>query len=232
MADHQSTLSTQARPLDPGYRPSAVVFDCDGVLLDTESVWTEVQEAMFTRHGLPFDQDEQRRMMGWSARSVAREVATLSGTDADAAFTEILATEAEFLEGHLPMIDGAMELLRRVAARVPAAVASNSTRQILDTKMNATGIGEHVRTWVSSDDTPPGKPEPDIYLEAARRLGVEPARCLAIEDSPAGAAAAIAAGMVTVGVSADPDAHPVPSSVLVTSLLDPALEQLLVRWGW
>lgn len=241
---HRPAPGPAARPIESAWCPGAVIFDCDGILLDTEVAWAEVQAAVFTRHGLSFDHHDQRRLMGWSARDLAHEVVRLSrassrtnaapahqpGSDADAVLAEILEIEGRILTGRMPVIDGARELVRRCSAQVPTAVASNSTARILHTKMTVTGIGDLVRTWVSSEDVEHGKPAPDMYLEAARRLGADPLDCLAIEDSPAGATAANRAGLVTIGVSHD--GVPVPSSLLVSSLTDPQLDALLTDWGW
>lgn len=223
--------------MDPRTTPLAVVFDCDGVLLDTESAWAEVQAEIFRIYELDYGPADQQRLMGWSAADVAQEVTRLRAETwdedtltVDQVRARILEVEAELLTGRMPPISGALELVRRASRAVPTAVASNSTSGILNTKMTSTGIADHVQTWVSSDDVARGKPAPDMYLEAARRLGMDPQRCLAVEDSPAGATAALEAGMTVVGLSHD-GAH-VPSSLLITSLQDPQLMELLESWGW
>lgn len=235
------TVTERACPtppaVDPHTAPVAVVFDCDGVLLDTESAWAEVQAEIFRVYGLEYTAADQQRLMGWSAQDVAQEVTRLTASHRGGhaptlqeVRSKILEVEAELLTGRMPPLPGALELVERVSRSVPTAVASNSTSAILNTKMTTTGIADHLRTWVSSDDVARGKPAPDMYVEAARRLDVDPRRCLAVEDSPAGATAALQAGMTVVGLSQD--GSPVPSSLLVTSLQDPALMNLLVNWGW
>lgn len=223
--------------LDPHQAPLAVVFDCDGVLLDTEAAWAEVQIEIFRIYGLDYGPADQQRLMGWSAADVAREVTRLTADRQDSGTptveqvrSRILQVEAELLTGRMLPIPYALDLVQRTSRAVPIAVASNSTAAILKTKMTSTGIADHLRTWVSSDDVPQGKPAPDMYLEAARRLGVDPHRCLAVEDSPAGASAALRAGMTVVGLSHD--GAPVPSSLLITSLQDSELMELLETWGW
>ncbi|NKE08546.1 MULTISPECIES: HAD family hydrolase [Kocuria] len=234
-----SPENTRPNPpaVDPRTAPLAVVFDCDGVLLDTESAWAEVQAEIFRMYGLEYGPADQQRLMGWSAADVAQEVTRLraetreEGTvTVDKVRARILEVEAELLTGRMPPIAGALELVRRASRAVPTAVASNSTSGILNTKMTSTGIADHVQTWVSSDDVARGKPAPDMYLEAARRLGTDPQRCLAVEDSSAGATAALEAGMTVVGLSHD-GAH-VPSSLLITGLQKPQLMKLLESWGW
>lgn len=217
-----------ALPQDP---PAAVIFDCDGVLLDTESAWAEVQAEIFARHGLVYGPEQERRMMGWSARSVAQEVVSLSGRDLAGVLADLLATETRIVTGRMPLISGAFETVQRASDHVPTAVASNSTGKILNTKMRTSGIAELVQTWVSSDDVEHGKPAPEMYLEAARRLGVEARHCLAVEDSPAGATAAVSAGMATVGIAAANGEQP-PASVLISSMSDPELDRIFSAWGW
>ncbi|NHU85065.1 HAD family phosphatase [Kocuria sp. JC486] len=247
-ADPVTAGSPRPRPLTAEFRPVAVIFDCDGVLLDTETAWGEVQAEVFRRHDLAYGPAEERGLKGWSARAVAEEVVRRCGEAHPAADTsaakrdvqhgitieealaEIIDVEARLLTGNMPVIDGALELVRRIADHVPVAVASNSTASILQTKMTTSGIADHVQTWVSSDDVAVGKPAPDIYLEAAARLGVDPTECLAVEDSPAGATAALDAGMITLGISWD--GEPVPSSLLLDSVTDPRLDELLTAWRW
>ncbi|MDO5618639.1 HAD family hydrolase [Kocuria sp.] len=239
----ESTAAPAPRPLYPELVPAAVVFDCDGVLLDTESAWAEVQAEIFRRHGLPYSSQDQRRLMGWSAADVAQEVARLVAEGpgsvqptaqqkptAQQIRADVLEVEAEILTGRMPPIPGALALVQRISRAVPTAVASNSTAKILHTKMTATGIADHVHTWVSSDDVENAKPAADMYVEAARRLGVAPEQCLAVEDSPAGATAANRAGMRVIGLSHD--GEPVPASWTISSLEQPEFMELVESWGW
>lgn len=215
---------------DPGWAPACVVFDCDGVLMDTEETWAEVQRVVSERNGLGFAEADRRRMMGWSAADVATAIAEAAGADRAAVHADVLRTEERLLSGRFVPLDGALETVRAFAQRVPVAVASNSTRTILGVKLEQAGFAPHLATWVSADDVPRGKPAPDIYAEAVRRLGFAPAEALAVEDSVVGATSAVAAGLVVLGVPAVPGGDPLPAHLRADSLTDPALRELLARW--
>ena len=226
---------------DPQWRPSAVVFDCDGVLMDTERAWARVQKKVAQGYGVVIDERTQADLMGLSAQDIAvfitgraREAARQQGTrppEQAEVLERLVGTEADVVGASLEPLPGAVETVRAVARHVPVAVASNSTRSILDRKMHAVGIAELLQTWVSAEDVPRGKPAPDIYEEAVRRLGVSPGEALAVEDSPAGASAARAAGLWVLGA---PMGHtePMPTHFLVESLADPSLGSLLRGWGF
>ncbi|ALU40941.1 hypothetical protein AS188_15640 [Kocuria flava] len=214
----------------PGWSPAGVVFDCDGILMDTEAVWARVQRELFERHDLAWSDDVQRRMMGWSAADVTDEIVRAAGADRAAVHAEVLRTEEEFLDGRIEPIEGAVETVRALAERLPVAVASNSTRTILGVKLETAGFAPHLSTWVSSEDVARGKPAPDVYAEAVRRLGLEPAQVLAVEDSVIGATSALAAGLVVTAVPSVPDGDPVPGHLVVASLTDPVFRALLERW--
>ncbi|CAL8899659.1 HAD family hydrolase [Kocuria varians] len=225
---------------DPQWRPHAVVFDCDGVLMDTESAWAHVQRDVAEDFGVAIDERTEKDLMGLSARDVARHItreaqklAEVRGSAApsfDEVSAHLLRTEDEVVGSVIEPLPGALETLRAFARHVPVAVASNSTGPILDRKMKAVGLEGVLQTWVSADDVADGKPSPDIYEEAVRRLGVAPADALAVEDSPAGTTAAEAAGMAVLGVPRGHD-EPLRSHWLVGSLDDPALVELLRGWG-
>jgi HAD superfamily hydrolase (TIGR01509 family) len=212
------------------WAPACVVFDCDGILMDTEANWTEVQRVVSERNGLVYTDEVQRRMMGWSAADVADAIAQAAGADRATVLADVLRTEEQLLAGRLVPIEGALETVRAFAERFPVAVASNSTRTILGVKLESAGFAPHLTTWVSSDDVARGKPAPDIYAEAVRRLGFAPAEALAVEDSAAGATAALAAGLVVAAVPSVPDGDPVPGHLRVASLTDPAFRGLMARW--
>ncbi|MDT0119687.1 HAD family phosphatase [Kocuria marina subsp. indica] len=224
----------------PHWRPRAVVFDCDGVLMDTESAWARVQAQVAESFGVTLDERAGTSLMGLSAADVARDISRRAATVAeqrdepapgfDAVYERLVRTEEDVVGEVLEPLPGAIETVRACAQRVPVAVASNSTRGILDRKMHAIGLADVVVTWVSAQDVPRGKPAPDIYEEAARRLGVEPADALAVEDSPAGTAAAVAAGLWVLGVPHGHD-EPITSHFRAESLADPAVGDMLRVWG-
>jgi HAD superfamily hydrolase (TIGR01509 family) len=240
---HHGSMTSSAHPVPspagpsavlpapaPEWVPACVVFDCDGILMDTEANWAEVQRIVSERNGLEYTDADQRRMMGWSAADVADAIAGAAHADRALVYADVLRTEEQILSGRLVPIEGALETVRAFAQRVPVAVASNSTRTILGVKLESAGFAPYLTTWVSSDDVPRGKPAPDIYLEAVRRLGFAPGEALAVEDSAAGAASAVAAGLVVTAVPSLPDGDPVPAHLRVTSLTDPAFRELMARW--
>lgn len=203
--------------------PRCAIFDCDGILLDSETVWNDVQRELFARWSVPFTEEVEHRLTGLAAADVAEELALLSyeaqnGQKPDTASAEyaehhervmkdLLTTEHEVISSGVDLIEGAQQFLSFLSEHMPVAVASNSTANILTLKMESYGYAPLVRTWVSSNDVPAGKPAPDMYLEAARRLGFEGHEALAFEDSPAGAQAARDAGtkvMIYVPEGTDP----------------------------
>ena len=141
-----------------------------------------------------------------------------------------MGTEADVVGASMDPLPGAVETVRAAARHVPVAVASNSTRAILDRKMHAVGLADVLQTWVSAEDVPRGKPAPDIYEEAVRRLGVDAADSLAVEDSPAGATAARTAGLWVLGAPLG-HSEPMATHFLVGSLGDPTLQPMLRAWG-
>ena len=180
----------------------AVVFDLDGVLLASEEVWDEVRETYVREHGGRYDDEIQRAMMGMSSTEWSRYLhETASVPDEPEAINEEVVRRmlAAYRE-HLPLIDGATDAVRRLAARYPLGLASSSNREIIDTVLELAGIAACFQATVSSEEVAHGKPAPDVYLEAARRLGVDPTRCAAIEDSHGGIRSAKAAGMRVIAI--------------------------------
>lgn len=230
--------SLPAPPAD--WRPTAAVFDCDGVLMDTETAWAGVQEQVCADYDVAFGEASLKELMGLSAADVARWITDRAaeaaaekgreGPDPDEVYEHLIEVEASVVSGILEPLPGALETVRAFAERMPVAVASNSTAQVLDRKVRALGLEGTITTWVSSDDVTHGKPAPDIYREAVRRLGVEPGQALAIEDSPAGTTAASRAGLWVLGV---PNGHdePLSSHFIADSLADPRVREFMTGWG-
>lgn len=232
---------TPSLPAPPaGWRPRAAVFDCDGVLMDTERAWAQVQERVARDYGVTFDGAALTGLMGLAAQDVARWITDRAGAAAgargvpapsfDEVYERLLEIEDSVVSAVIDPLPGAVETVRALADRMPVAVASNSTAAILNRKIHAVGLDTVLHTWVSSQDVARGKPAPDIYREAARRLGVPAEDCLAVEDSPAGTTAAVAAGMRVLGVPHGHD-QPVSSHFLAASLHDPEVARLLDGWG-
>jgi beta-phosphoglucomutase-like phosphatase (HAD superfamily) len=181
---------------------AAVVFDLDGVIIDSEEVWEEVRRAYVAEHGRAFLPDTQQRMMGMSTAEWSRHLAEDVGVGGPAATVaeEVLGRMAGRYRTALPVIPGSVDAVRRIADRYPVALASSSARILIDQVLASAGLTGVFRTTLSTEEVPRGKPSPDVYLEAARRLGLDPAACAAVEDSSNGLRAALAAGMAVVCV--------------------------------
>jgi HAD superfamily hydrolase (TIGR01509 family) len=180
----------------------AVVFDLDGVLIASEEVWDGVRERYVRERGGRYDAEVQRAMMGMSSVEWARYLHEQAGVDEEPAAINAEVVRrmlAEYRE-RLPLIPGAVEAVQRVAAAFPLGLASSSNRPLIDAVLAGSGLATSFAVTVSSEEVPRGKPAPDVYLEAARRLGVDPARCGAVEDSHSGIRSARAAGMRVVAI--------------------------------
>jgi HAD superfamily hydrolase (TIGR01509 family) len=180
----------------------AVVFDLDGVLIQSEEVWDEVREAYVRERGGRYDAEVQRAMMGMSSTEWSRYLHETAGVpdEPEEVNAEVVRRMLAAYRSHLPLIDGAVEAVRRLAGDFTLAVASSSNRPLIDGVLEAAGIAGCFAATVSSEEVARGKPAPDVYLEAARRLGVEPSVCTAIEDSHGGIRSAKAAGMRVVAI--------------------------------
>lgn len=182
---------------------SAVVFDMDGVLVDTEHLWDEVREELTTEWGGRYTPEAQEAMMGMSSLEWSRYLhETVGLREAPATINqEVVRRMLARYDVELPVIPGAIEAVRRLdAAGYRLAVASSSNRELIDAVLRRLELAALFEVTVSSEEVERGKPAPDVYLEAARRLGVDPARCAAIEDSHGGIRSAKAAGMRVLAI--------------------------------
>lgn len=183
--------------------PHAIVFDLDGTLTDTEVTWERVRRGLAAADGVPYLDAYTRAMMGMSTPEWARycvEVIGLAGTPQEVTRRVIDGVADAYRAGQVRLLPGATDCVRRMAASFPVAVASSSPPELIDVGLAALGVSELVPIRVSSENVGIGKPAPDVYLEACRRLGVDAAACVAIEDSTAGIRSAHAAGMRVVAV--------------------------------
>ena len=180
----------------------AVVFDLDGLLLDTEQVWDEEREALTRERGGRWHDRAQADMMGMSSTEWSRYMHDELGLPEPPDELNRLVVERmqERYRDGLPLINGAVEAVRRIAARWPLGLASSSNRPLIDLALRELGVDGLFRATVSSEEVERGKPAPDVYLEAARRLGVPPERIVAIEDSANGIRSARAAGMRVIAI--------------------------------
>jgi HAD superfamily hydrolase (TIGR01509 family) len=181
---------------------SAVIFDLDGVLLDSEQVWDEVREQLVKERGGRWHERAQTEMMGMSSVEWSRYMHDELGVPEppEEISAEVVRRLEPVYRDRLPLIDGATEAVERLAARWPLGLASSSNRELIDLVLELSGLARFFRVTVSSEEVARGKPAPDVYLEAARRLGVPPERCAAVEDSRNGIRAAKAAGMRVVAI--------------------------------
>lgn len=180
----------------------AVVFDMDGVLTDTETIWDEVRQDLAAADGLTWPAEASEAMLGmstqeWSAYLVA-EVG-LHGTPAEVA-DRVISEMARRYHEHLPVLPGAVEAVERLATRWPLGLASSSPRRLIDSVLGELGLTGYFRATVSTEEVARGKPAPDGYRRACELVGVDPARAVAIEDSANGIRSAAAAGMAVVAV--------------------------------
>jgi HAD superfamily hydrolase (TIGR01509 family) len=210
-------------------QPAAIVFDCDGLLLDTEGSWSVGQVVLFASHGREFGPEHKQALVGRSmpeAGPIYERFLGLPGRGT-ALTGELVALVAEELRraGCTPM-PGAVELLDMLRGRVPLAVASNAPRPVFEAAIAAAGVRNRFSVAVCADDVAQPKPAPDIYLEACRRLGAGPAASGAIEDTATGLAAARAAGMRTIGIPSVSTAV-LDADLVAGSLLDPAVLEAL-----
>jgi HAD superfamily hydrolase (TIGR01509 family) len=205
----------------------AVVFDLDGVLLDSEQVWDDVREQLARERGGRWSDRAQADMMGMSSPEWSRYMHDVVGLDEspEEINDEVVRRMLERYREALPLLPGAIEAVRRVAAEWPLALASSSNRPVIEAFLDAAGVQELFAATVSSEEVAGGKPAPDVFLEAARRLGAAADRCAAIEDSGNGLRAAKAAGMRVIAI---PNAHypPPPEAIAIADVVLERIDQL------
>ncbi|MFL5959363.1 MAG: HAD family hydrolase [Gaiellaceae bacterium] len=203
----------------------AVVFDLDGVLLQSEEVWDAVRERYVRERGGRYDEAVQRAMMGMSAPEWSRYLHEEAGVpDAPQAINrDVVVRMLAAYRRELPLLPGAVEAVRRAAAAFPLGLASSSNREVFEAVLELAGVAECFAATVSSEEVERGKPAPDVYLEAARRLGIAPGRCAAVEDSHAGIRSAKAAAMRVIAIpnaSFPPDEEALAIADAVVGSLD------------
>ena len=213
----------------PNSRPviASVVFDLDGVLVDSEGVWEEVRRAFVAEGGGRWMPDTQRRLMGMStgewARYLSQELGVRMAPDEVA--QGVIERMNERYARDLPLIPGAVEAVRRMGDRWPLGVASSSPPAIIHMVLERAGLAEAFGAVASSDDVANGKPAPDVYLLAASRLGADPTSSVAIEDSSNGLRSASAAGYRVVAIP-QPAYPPDPEALALASVRLDSLDAL------
>jgi HAD superfamily hydrolase (TIGR01509 family) len=193
----------------------AVVFDVDGVLIDSEPVWERVRRNFVATRGGRWPDDAQDRMMGMSTAEWSAYISEdfgLRGLSAQQVAELVTAAMAAEYAARLPLLPGAVAAVRDLSARWPLAVASSAPKSLIDAVLDASGLRPAFAAAVSSEEVARGKPAPDVYLEAAARLGVTPAACAAVEDSSNGLRSAAAAGLAVIAVPR-PEYPPAPDAL-------------------
>jgi HAD superfamily hydrolase (TIGR01509 family) len=205
----------------------AVVFDLDGLLLDTEQLWDEVREQLAHERGGRWHAGAQADMMGMSSPEWSQYMHETIGLrePPDEIADEVVRRMEDRYRERLPLIPGAREAVDRLAARWPLGLASSSNRPLIDLALEVADLAPYFRVTLSSEEVARGKPAPDAYLEAARRLGVDPGSAAAIEDSRNGIRSAHAAGMKVIAI---PNAHfpPDEESLSLADVVVPSLGEL------
>ena len=206
---------------------AAVVFDLDGVLIDSEPVWERVRRELVAERGGHWAPDAQRKLMGMSTPEWARYLSEDLGVGLppDQVAALVIDRMAASYREHLPLLPGAVEAVHRLAARWPLGLASSAPAALIDTVLDSAGLRPYFRVAMSTEQVPRGKPAPDIYLAVTARLGCSPPDCAAVEDSSNGLRSAAAAGLRVIAIPR-PQYPPDPDALAAASLVLPALAEL------
>jgi HAD superfamily hydrolase (TIGR01509 family) len=205
------------------------VFDCDGVLLDSETAWTRAETRLFARYGKAYGVEEKRLLIGGSLQETSGALEDLLDRPggSDELQHELLELAAEEFAGPVEPMPGALQLVGELRdLGRPMAVASNSERRLVDLALNGSGLAGTFEVVVAGNEVARPKPAPDIYLEACRRLGTSSEEAVAVEDSPRGATAARAARMFVIGIPYLPELE-LEADLVAPSLEDPAVRSAL-----
>jgi HAD superfamily hydrolase (TIGR01509 family) len=214
---------------DTGPVIQAVVFDLDGVLIDSERLWDQARRQVTARHSGRWRPEATTAMQGMSSVEWSRYLRDDLGVDlppdriVDLVVNKLLE---EYSRG-LPLIPGAVAAVRRIGRRWPLGLASSANRAVIDKVLALAGLQDAFEATVSSEEVPRGKPAPDVYLEAARRLGQPPRACAAVEDSGNGIRSAAAAGLHVVAIP-NPDYPPSAGALAEAELVVESLSDLIV----
>jgi HAD superfamily hydrolase (TIGR01509 family) len=198
--------------------PAAIVFDLDGVLVDSEQVWDEVRRELVAERGGRWTDEATAAMQGMSTPEWSDYLTTLGARGSAQQLAEaVIGAMADRYRAHVPLLPGAVEAVTVLSGRWPLGVASSSPPDLIGVVLAAAGVADRFRVTVSSEEVARGKPAPDVYLAAAERLHADPVTCLAVEDSANGLRAAAAARMRIVAV---PNPHfPPPADALALATI-------------
>jgi HAD superfamily hydrolase (TIGR01509 family) len=206
---------------------NAVVFDLDGVLIDSEPVWEEVRRQVVAEHGGQWAADSQQRLMGMSTAEWAAYLSGELGVQLppDQVASAVIEQMAARYREHLPLLPDAVPTVRRLAGRWPLGLASSAPASLIETVLATAELTGCFGVVMSTEQVPRGKPAPDIYLAVARRLGFAPGECAAVEDSTNGLKSAAAAGLAVVAVP-HPRYPPDPAALAQARLVLKDLSEL------
>jgi beta-phosphoglucomutase-like phosphatase (HAD superfamily) len=206
---------------------AAVVFDLDGVLIDSEPVWEEVRRQVVAESGGHWAPDSQRRLMGMSTSEWARYLSEDLGVGLppDEVASLVIDKMAARYRDHLPLMPGAIEAVGRLAVAWPLGLGSSAPAALIKAVLDTSGLRDRFAVVMSTEQVAAGKPAPDIYLAVTSRLGLEPARCAAVEDSTNGLKSAAAAGLAVIAIP-QPEYPPDPAALGLARLVLTDLSQL------
>ena len=204
-----------------------VVFDLDGVLVDSEPVWEEVRRGLVAERGGHWAADAQRRLMGMSTQEWARYLGEDLGVGLppDEVAALVIDRMAARYRERIPFLPGAVDAVRRLAGAWPLGLASSAPAVLIETVLDAAGLSSYFQVTMSTEQVPHGKPAPDIYLAVTARLGVSPSGGAAVEDSSNGLRSAAAAGLHVIAIP-HPQYPPDPDALALASLVLPTLADL------
>jgi len=208
----------------------AVVFDLDGVIVDSEPVWEQVRRQVVAEHGGHWLPGAQQRLMGMSTGEWARFLSQDLGTGLPpqaVAATVIERMQARYCD-RVPLMPGAARAVRELAARWPLGLASSSPPVLIDAVLDGAGLQECFTAALSTEQVPRGKPAPDIYLAVTGQLGFPPEACAAVEDSTNGLRSAAAAGLQVIAVP-HPKYPPEPAALHAVRLVLSGLDELTAQ---
>src|SRR5262249_11474497 len=207
--------------------PAAVVFDLDGVLIDSEQVWNAAREQLVRERGGTWDERATADMMGMSSKEWSQYMHDRLGVPMtpDEINDDVVRRVASIYEEGLPLLPHAVETVRELAARWPLGLGSSSNRPLIELVLERAGLAKCFTAVVSSEEVERGKPAPDVYLAVARALGIDPKDCVAIEDSTNGIKSAVAAGMRTIAVP-NPHFPPADEVLAMAAAVVPSLAEI------
>ena len=202
---------------------AAVLFDNDGLTLDTEPAWTRAEQALFARHGSTFTMEHKRALLGTAPVEAAGKLEAMLGIDGDQLNAELYELVLEEVATGVEPMPGAVDLLAALRAEgIPVGLVSNSRRGFVERGIRSAGLERAFAVIVTAEEVARPKPAPDAYVAAAVALGAAPGECAVLEDSPTGLAAGRAAGALTIGVPSLPGVI-LEADVVAASLADPAV---------